>query len=163
MQKTKIEPRSVDCKNFIRHVITHNSKVAAERYITIANDLEVCTIKEIDSIESSDRLYEKRMVLFLYDILEEEPLKEIIYLMEKWQKHELICTNKLQPVLPEFIIKNYSVLIQAILSFIPDYHYNLATEHQIVNYFEDLEQEIERLVFSTFKEIQKKVYKINQD
>ena len=131
-------------KQYIRNVLKNNLHTAKYYYAILAKE-NIFINEEAYSIMRSNKCMEERFVGFLLNVLNNNVLSEASKTVDKWKKTGMLCNQNVNAKLNLFI-EDYKIMIKVASNFLGTYYINLHELHQVVNYFESLQEDLEGIV-----------------
>ncbi|HEX8547246.1 MAG TPA: hypothetical protein VF691_09810 [Cytophagaceae bacterium] len=131
-------------KQYIRNVLKNNLHTAKYYYAILAKE-NIFVTDEAYSIMSVNKCIEERFVGFLLNVLNNNVLSEAAKTLEKWNKTGILCNHTVNARINLFI-EDYKIMIKVASNFLGTYYLNLRELHQVVAYFESLQEDLEGII-----------------
>jgi hypothetical protein len=141
-------------KEYIVCYLFEEIETVTSNYISLLNKYEVCKINDLDpSGEKVYRLFEDRLLSFLNNILEDEPLKGIEQIIEEWEKtkHNPYCNHH---IAFEELIAHYTILKETLTLMLEEYTSDLNKKNHTINELEILDQRIQEYITDEYRNMQ---------
>lgn len=131
-------------KHYIRNVLKNNLHTAKYYYAILAKE-NIFVNDESYQIISTNKCIEERFVGFLLNVLNNNVLSEAATTIEKWMNTGKLCNQNVNTRLNLFI-EDYKIMIKVASNFLGTYYINLHELHQVVAYFESLQEDLEGII-----------------
>ena len=131
-------------KHYIRNVLKNNLHTAKYYYTILAKE-NLYVDDQAYSIISSNKCIEERFVGFLLNVLNNDVLSEAAKTIEKWNQTGKLCNQHVNAQLSLFI-EDYKIMIKVASNFLGTYYINLQELHQVVTYFQNLQDDLEGII-----------------
>lgn len=147
-------------KRYINCYLFENIDSMTNEFISKIKFYRICEFSDLIS-KRTDRFsnYEEQILLFFNGILENEPLRQPVNIIEQWKSSSIHSDCKFHPILPEDIIAYYTVLKETMLHFINSYDCLEDKIPVLQNELEELDADIQKLIATSFLQWQEEIHK----